>query len=118
MNNYRPISILTTLSKIIAKHAHDAPYMYLCNYDLISVHQSGFGKNHSCETGLSALLSQWHTHTDNNKLIGCVNIDLRKAFDLVNHKILCEKLKLYGCDDNTVSWFHSYLKKQKAGHMH
>ena len=58
--------------------------MYLCNYDLVYVHQSGF----RCETGLSALLSQWHKHIDNNKLIGCLNIDLRKAFDLVNHKIL------------------------------
>ena len=113
MNNYRPISILTTLSKIIEKHALDTLYMYLCNYDLIPIHQSGFGKNHSCETGLSALLSQWHMHIDKNKLIGCVNIDLRKAFDLVNNKILCEKLKLYGCDDNTVSWFHSYLKNRK-----
>ena len=113
MNNYRPISILTILSSIIEKHVHDALYMFLCNYDLISVHQSGFRKKHSCETRLSASLSQWHKHIDNNKLIRCVNIDLRKPFGLVNHEILCEKLELYRCDDNTVSRFRSYLKNRK-----
>jgi hypothetical protein len=113
MNNYRPISILTILSKIIEKHVHDAFYEFLSKYDLLSVHQSGFRKHHSCETGLATLISEWHKHIDNNKLIGCINIDLRKAFDLVNFNVLCDKLKLYGCNDNAHSWFHSYLTNRK-----
>ena len=49
-NNYRPIPILTILSKIIAKHVHGALHMFLFNYDLISVNPSVFWKYYSCET--------------------------------------------------------------------
>ena len=113
LNNYRPISILTILSKIIDKHAHDTLYAFLCKYDLISPYQSGFRKHHSCETGLTSLMNKWHTYIDQNKIIGCVNIDLRKAFDLINHEILCKKLKLYGCSDMSIAWIKSYLMNRK-----
>ena len=96
MNNYRPISILNILSKIIESHVHDSFYNFLSSYSLLSPQQSGFRKNRSCETGLATLLSQWHQYIDNNVMIVSINIDLRKAFDLLNHDILCKKLKLYG----------------------
>ena len=112
INNYRPVSILTTLSKIIESHVHDALYSFLSSHDLISKFQSGFRKFHLCDTGLATLLSEWHQKMDNNLLIGCINIDLRKAFDLLNHNIICEKLKLYGCNNNALSWFCSYLSER------
>ena len=68
---------------------------------------------HSCETELATLLSQWHQHIDDNFMIGSINIDLRNAFDLLNHYILCKKLKLYGCSNFTVAWFKSYLSERK-----
>ena len=46
-------------------------------------------------------------------MIGCITIDLRKAFNLMNFNIFCKKLKLYGCSDINVSWFHSYLNNRK-----
>ena len=95
MNNYRPIFILTIFSKIIKAHVHEALYAFLCNYNLLSIHQSGFRKHHSCETGLAALTSEWHRHLDNNKMIGCINIGLKKAFDLINFEILCKTLVCY-----------------------
>ena len=113
MNNYRPISILNILSKIIESHVHDSFYNFLSSYNLLSPQQSGVRKNHSCETGLATLLSQWHQHIDDNFMIGSINIDLRKAFDLLNHDILCKKLKLYGCSNLTVAWFKSYLSELK-----
>ena len=70
LNNYRPILILTFLSKIIEKHALDTLHAFLCKYDLISPYQSGFGKHHSCETGLASLMNKWHTYIDKNKIIG------------------------------------------------
>ena len=118
MNNYRPISVLSILSKIFEKHVHDSFYSYLSNYDLISPHQLGFCKYHSCETGLAMLMNNGHKYIDNNEIIGCITIDLRKAFDLVNFNILCKKLKLYGCSDITISWFHSYLNNRKANCLH
>ena len=113
MNNYRPISILTILSKLLESHVHDAFYSYLCSYDLISANQSGFRKHHSCETGLASILSDWQRSIDTGLLIGCVNIDLRKAFDLINYEILHKKLKCYGCKDSAISWFRSYLSNRK-----
>ena len=112
-NNYRPIYILTTLSKILESHVHDAFYQFLNTFDMIAHSQSGFRKFHSCETGLATLISKWHSVMDDNNLIGCINIDLRKAFDLLDSEILCKKLKSYGCSDKTISWFCSYLKDRK-----
>ena len=43
------------------------------------------------------------------KVVGAVMVDFRKALDLVDHNILLKKLKLYKCDENSYSWFHSYL---------
>ena len=86
--------------------------MFLSNFNLISKHQSGLRKHHSCETGLAVLTSHWHEQIDNNKLIGCINIDLRKAFDIFSHNILCKKMKIYKCSELTVSCFRSYLSNK------
>ena len=112
-NNYRPISVLTILSKILETHVHDALYSFLSKYNLISAHQSGFRKNHSCLTGLTTLVSKWRGFLDEGKIIGCVNIDLRKAFDLINFEIMLKKLEIYGCSISTVLWFKSYLENRK-----
>ena len=111
LNNYRPISILTILSKIIKNHAHDTLYAFLCKYDLISPYQSGLRKHHSCDTGFTSLMNKY---IDQNKIIRCVNIDLRKAFDLINHEILCKKVKLYGCSDMSIAWIKSYLMNRNC----
>ena len=58
-------------------------------------------------------MNNWHKYIDNNEIIGCITIDLCKAFDLVNFNIMCKKLKLYGCSDITISWFHLYLNNRK-----
>ena len=55
------------------------------------------------------ITNSWLQHINNSKAIGAVFIDLTKAFDLINHKILLQKLKVYGIDDNCVSFFKSYL---------
>ena len=110
MNKYRPISISTKLSKLL--ESHDAFYSYLCSNDLISANQSGFTKHDSCETGLVSILSDWQKSIDTGLLIDCVNIDLRKAFDLINYEILYKKLKCYGCNDSDISWFCSYLSNR------
>ena len=78
MNNFRPISILSILSKIIEKHVHDALYSFLNDFNLISHHQSGFRKYHSCESGLASLLSEWHKYIDDNHMVGCINIEQGK----------------------------------------
>ena len=112
MDNFRPISILCTVSKIIEKHVFNHFYKYLEHFNLLSPFQSGFKKLNSCETGLTALVDRWYTELDKGNIIGAINIDLKKAFNLINHDILLTKLKLYGCDNNALVWFESYLRSR------
>ena len=63
-------------------------------------------------TGMSCLTSMvdyWLSHVNSDKIVGLITIDFRKAFDVLPHDILLQKLDLYGCDQKTVSWFKSYL---------
>ena len=107
--NYRPISILAVLSKIIERHVHDSLYSFLTKFNLLHIAQSGFRKLFSCETALVYLTTKWAKAIDKNLMNGIVLLDLRKAFDLVNHRELIKKLELYQCTPSTMSWFKSYL---------
>ena len=113
VNNYRPISILPTLSKLIEKHVHDSLYQYLNSYRLIHKTQSGFRPQHSCETALLSMVDSWLDALDNGKLVGLLLVDFKKAFDLVDHEILLAKLKIYGINEATASWFKSYLAQRQ-----
>ena len=108
-SNYRPISILPQLSKIFERHIHTHLMAYLDQNDLLYKHQSGFRSFHSCQTALTALVDSWACDIDQNKLVGVLMIDLKKAFDLVNHNILLKKLSLYKCSNHCVSLLTSYL---------
>ena len=112
-NNYRPISILPTISKIFERHLANQIQYFLNKYNLIHDMQSGFRKNHSCHTALTHLIDTWLKDVDSGNYVGAVFLDLRKAFDLVDHEILIHKLKLYHFSDNTVKLFKSYLSNRK-----
>ena len=98
VNNYRPISILPVLSKVLEKHVHDCLSANLKEYNLLHKTQSGFRSQHSCETALVHMIDTWLNAMNYGKMIGVVLVDFKKAFDLVDHKILLYKLKLYGID--------------------
>ena len=111
--NYRPISILPTVSKIFEKHINKHLMAFLNKYKLIHANQSGFRQKHSCQTALVKLIDQWLTYIDKGDIIGTVFLDFRKAFDLVDHSILIEKLSLYKCKNNTLDLLSSYLHARK-----
>ena len=68
-------------------------------YDILHKSQSGFRKNHSCNTALLGLLDKWLKNIDKGEITGAVFFDLRKAFDVVDHEILLQKLKSHKFDD-------------------
>ena len=109
VNNYRPISILPVMSKILEKHVHDCLSKFLHEFRLFHKTQSGFRSQHSCETALVHMIDSWLNALDSSKMIGVVLVDFKKAFDLVDHQILLSKLEIYGIKENALIWFNSYL---------
>ncbi|MCG8032729.1 MAG: hypothetical protein JAY75_14385 [Candidatus Thiodiazotropha taylori] len=113
VNNYRPISILPTLSKIIEKWIQKKLMTFLDKHSLLHKHQSGFRAGHSTESALIRMTDEWLKAINDGKLIGSVMIDFRKAFDLVDHELLLKKLQIYKVNDVCLSWFRSYLCNRK-----
>ena len=109
LDNYRPISVLPVISKILEKHVCKHFIAFLTNHDLLYKCQSGFRANHSCETILIKITDEWLEAMDKGLFTGVVMIDLRKAFDVVDHKLLLKKLQVYGLNTNSLKWFQSYL---------
>ena len=107
LDNYRPISVLPVTSKILEKHVCKHFIAFLTNHDLLYKCQSGFRANHSCEAIL--ITDEWLQAMDKGLFTGVVMIDLRKAFDAVDHKLLLKKLQVYGFNTNSLKWFQSYL---------
>ena len=108
-SNYRPISLLPLISKILEKTVHDQMIEYLDQYSILYKYQSGFGTKHSTDFCLSYLNDKILKGFDNGLFTGMILIDPQQAFDTINHNILLEKLEAIGFCDDTVNWFHSYL---------
>ena len=111
--NYRAISILPLLSKVLEKHVHNSLYDFFLVNNLLSPRQSGFRTKHSCETALTEMTDDWLSAMYNNEYRVVLFLDLCKAFDLVDHDILLRKLKLYQLGEQSLFWFQSYLSDRK-----
>ena len=81
--NYRPISILPIVSKIVERAVHKQLSEFLDANNILHPNQSGFRPMHSTNTILMKLVSQWSLNIDNKLLTGVAFVDLRKAFDTV-----------------------------------
>lgn len=112
-NNYRPISVLPVLSKIFERHLHNSLYAFLNDNDLLYQLQSAFRKHYSTETALINIFDRMLFNLDDNRINGLVLADFQKAFDLVSHDILIEKLRIYGLDECSLGLIRSFLHNRR-----
>ena len=110
--NYRPISVLPAISKIMEKILYNQLYSYLSKFGLLSDSQFGFRKFHSTATALLDCTNDWYVNLDRKMFNLVVLIDLKKAFDTVDHHILLRKLELYGIKGQALSFLNSYLSNR------
>ena len=111
--NYRPISLLSNINKIVEKLMHERLYAFLNSFDCIYEHQFGFRNKHSTNHALVSLTEDIRSALDNNEIACGVFIDLQKAFDTVSNDILLHKLNHYGIRGIANEWFSSYLSNRK-----
>ena len=95
-SNYRPISLLPNISKIIEKAMHTRLYNFLEKYNCLYKKQFGFRNSHSANYALISITEKIRESLDNNEYLCGVFLDFQKAFDTVNHNILLKKLHHYG----------------------
>ena len=109
VNNFRPVSLLPIQGKLIEKIVHDRFMSHFENNRILDHRQGGFRKNHSTTNTSIEFINDVYKAMNDGKVTIAVFIDLRKAFDTVNHKILCSKLQKYGISGTNLSWVENYL---------
>ena len=114
LGNYRPISILPFLSKIIEKLVHQQLMKFLDENRLLSDFQFGFRPNISTELADTLFLDNVRKNVNQGYMVGATFNDLSKAFDTVSHSRLVAKLHSYGLNGTELEWFTSYLFNRNA----
>ena len=114
VSNYRPID--SHSPRLIQNNrkgsAYESPWISV-QKRILNLKQFGFRPNHSRETAFICMVDELAMNADKGSVDGLALIDLRKAFDMVDHLILISKLAKYGCSDKCLTWFKSYLNDKK-----
>ena len=106
-DNYRPVSILPTVSKLFERNMYSDIDQYMTQF--LSPYLCGFRKGYNTQNSLIDMLEKWRKALDNNKNAAALLTDLSKAFDCLNHKLLIAKLEAYGFTKSALNLINSYL---------
>ena len=114
LKNYRPISNLPFLSKLLKKLVLQQLVSHLSTHGQLSIHQSAYRSRHSTETVLFCIFNDFLTSLNDNKISILLLLDLCAAFDTIDHDILLSRLKHdFGIRGTALNWFRSYLSDRK-----
>lgn len=110
-DNYRPVSILSNLSKIYER----CIYSQMADFfeKILSKYQCGFRKGLSAQHCLLLMIEKWKKSVDKGYAFGAMLTDLSKAFDCIVHDLLIAKLHAYGFDNSSLNFIHNYLTNRK-----
>ena len=106
VGNYKPVSILSIVSKVLERSVYCQLSDFFTRSSLLYEFQSGFRRKFSTDTCLIHLLDYIRDNNSKGLFTGVIMLDLQKAFDTVDHEILCNKLGYMGVE---AKWFKSYL---------
>ena len=106
-SNFRPISIVPVIAKIVERAVHQQLYSYLSENHLLSPNQHGFRPRHSTETALTSISDHILSACDHGEIALLCLLDLSKCFDVRDHSKLLSKLQAHGVD---TAWFSAYLR--------
>lgn len=106
-NNYRPITVLSTITKILERAVHQQLYTFLSDSKLLTPNQFGFHPKLSTVTASAHFADNILQSLDNGCFTGAVFLDLFKAFHTVDRTLLVKKLKAIGAGSQVVEWFVS-----------
>lgn len=110
--NYRPISVLPVLSKILEKLLHTRLQNYLDSINYISKQQYGFRPKSNTLTATIDLVTKIKQNIDKKNIVLGIFVDLKKAFDTVSHELLLQKLEFLGITGKALQMFKSYLTQR------
>ena len=113
VNNYRPISLLTCLSKILEKIVYSRTMTFLQKHNIISDSQFGFREKHNTTHAILNLINNVSLSIEESCHTIGLFLDFSKAFDTINHNILLHKLAHYGIRGKALEWYRSYLGNRK-----
>ena len=111
-SNYRPISLLSNINKLLEKLMFARVYKFLEENKYLYSLQFGFRTKYSTNLTLINITESVRSALDDKKVVGGVFVDLQKSFDTVNHEILIHKLGYYGIRGTINDWFSSYLSSR------
>ena len=113
IGNYRPISVLPVFSRLLEKLGHDQVSYYMKEQKKFAICQHAYLKMHKTVTSLLTITDSWFSNIDKRRINISIFLDLKKAFDTVDHGILLSKLTKYGVVGTSLLWFKSYLTSRK-----
>ena len=109
INNYRPISVLSFFSKVFEKIVYNHVLDFIDDNNVLYDYQYGFRHSHSTQQAIITLVDRITKSLDKGHIAITILLDLKKAFDTVDHRILLRKLYAYGIRGALLKWFESYL---------
>lgn len=112
-SDFRPINSMLTDEKIAEYVVKEQLVEYIESNNILTIHQSAFRKNHSCETTLNYVVSELKEYIDKDQVAIVVFLDLKRAFETIDRERMIRKLQNCGIDGIELKWFESYLTNRK-----
>ena len=112
MSNYRPISLLSLLSKFLERIVHNHVSKFCSKHNLLSKVRFGFRSQSSTQEALLSVTNNWQTMLSKQNLVAAVSLDVEKVFDSVFHYQLIHSLYSIGIQGFLLNWFRDYLSRR------